>query len=154
MSKINRLLSKIKVSVSHTIANTTTSVKTSIKNGVATLQESFDETKKKPISKRRAFMLGFITVTSLGGLTIFAPMLPAIAKDIPKNPAKPGGMVPTPPSTSPNMDLIKSTAKTSIATFIGGICAEAFQRGSFVLGALCGFLTVTGIFINKKEKPN
>ena len=81
-------------------------------------------------------------------------MLRAIAKDIQNNPAKPGEMVPTLPSTSPNMYLIKSTVLPSPATFVLGICVASVNRGSFILVALCDFSTVTGVLVNKKEKSN
>jgi hypothetical protein len=107
LTKISKLFSNIKATVSCKLANTQTSFKTRIKNGVETLQKSFEEAKKKPVS-RIAFLLGFETVTSLVGVTLFATMLPTIGKYMPKNQGKPDGMVPTTPAKSSTLDIILS----------------------------------------------
>jgi hypothetical protein len=154
MGKINTLFPKLKTKVKNKMTQTHRSVKTSLKNGLETFQTNFEKAKKKPVSKRRAFLLGFTTVISLVGVTIFAPILPAMAKDLPKTSGKPDGLVPTPPSTSPTTSVIKEVGLKSLATFVGGICAAAVTNGTFALGALCGFLVASGILANKKEKPN
>lgn len=154
MSKINQLVSKLQTRIRHKIAKTHRNVKTSLKNGLETFQTNFEKARKKPVSKRKAFLLGFTTVISLAGVTILAPIFPAMAKDLPKTPGKPDGLVPTPPSTSPTLDVIKDVGLKSIATFVGGICAAAVTNGTFVLGALCGFLVASGMLANKKQNPN
>ena len=143
MNQISKLFTKVK-----------TSVKTNIQNGLETARKNFDESKKKPVSKRRAFLLGFTTVTSLFGIAMFGPMLPAIAKDLPNNPAKPGGVVPTPPSSSPSTEMIGKIGSQALGTFVGGICAAAATGAGvpLIFGALCGFLVATGMIINNPGK--
>jgi hypothetical protein len=143
MSKINKLFRKIKTSVRDKITNTTTSIKIRIKNGSETFQENFEEAKKNPVSKRKAFLLGFTSVTTVVGVMIFAPMLPAFAKEIPKDLPKPNGVVPVPPP--PAKDALTKAGRTGMAAVIGGICGAAFGGNgrSFVFGALGGLLAAS-----------
>ena len=143
MRKINKLFRKVKTRVREKITNSITSVKIRIKNGSETFQESFEEAKKNPVSKRNAFLLGFTSVTTLVGVTMFAPMLPALAKEIPKDVPKPNGVVPVPPP--PAKDVLTKAGQTGMAAVIGGICGAAFggNSRSFVFGALGGLLAAS-----------
>ncbi len=66
-----------------------------IKNSAQKFKENFSEAKSKPRSKRKAFVLGVATTVGIFGLTLLAPVLPAVAKDITKNTPTPGEICPS-----------------------------------------------------------
>jgi cytochrome c biogenesis protein CcdA len=45
-------------------------------------KKKFQESKEKPKSKRKSFIIGFTTAVGIFGLTLFGPALSAVAKDI------------------------------------------------------------------------
>jgi hypothetical protein len=75
---------------------------------------------------------------------LFALILPAIAKDIPKNALKPGGMCPsfTPltPALVPSQQII-----TGLSGAAATVCALAIGSGSFIIGGMCGVIVIVGI---------
>lgn len=62
---------------------------TKIKKTNETFKEKFTEARKKPVSKRKSLLLGLTTVMGIFSITILAPVLPAIAKDVPAPKPKP-----------------------------------------------------------------
>jgi len=80
------LLQTLKAKVKNKITN----IKNKAQNGAQKFKENFYEVKNKPISKRKSSFLGFTTVLGIFGLTLLAPLLPAFAKDVPKNTPNPG----------------------------------------------------------------
>jgi hypothetical protein len=87
----------------------------------------------KPRSKRKSLFFGFSTVLGIFGITLLAPILPAIAKDLPKN----GAVCPTPaPAPLPSEKIIGGLA---------GVCALAATSSSFLIGAAFGVIIVIGI---------
>ena len=93
MVNIKNTLLHFKVNIHSRIKNKTTT----IKDGAQKFKENFSEVKSKPRSKRKFLLLGSISVFSIFGVTIFAQVLPAVAKDIQKNTPGPGSFCPTPP---------------------------------------------------------
>lgn len=133
MKNIKNSLSGLKQSARNKIAN----VQRKLKNGTQKFQENFAEAKSKPRSKRKSLFFGFSTVLGIFGITLLAPILPAIAKDLPKNGAKPGGVCPTPaPAPLPSEKIIGGLA---------GVCALAATSSSFLIGAAFGVIIVIGI---------
>jgi hypothetical protein len=136
----------------NTIKNRFTSLKrnvsskiTNLKNGsqAQKFKENFNEAKSQPRSKRTSLALGFTTVLSIFGVTLFASTLPAVAKDIPgKGPQpSPGGAPPaSKPATLPSKEIVKGVSGAAAS-----VCAIAVSSGSFVVGAACGLIVVYGI---------
>ena len=115
---------------------------TNIKNGAQKFKENFSEAKNKPRSKRKSLLLGFTTVFGIFGVTLFARVLPAVAKDVPKNTPKPGEVCPPQPQPAlvPSQQII-----TGLSGAGATICALAVSSGSFIIGAVCGVIVVVGI---------
>jgi len=114
-----------------------------IKNAAQKFQKNFSEAKSKPRSKRRSLFLGFTTVLSIFGVTLLAPVLPAVAKDLPKKGAKPGEVCPAPtpkPALVPSQQIVGGLSGAAAT-----ICALALSSGSFMVGAVCGVIVVVGI---------
>lgn len=105
------------------------------------LKKKFEESKEKPKSKRKSFILGFTTAVGIFGLTLFGPKLSAVAKDLPKGTPKPTDIAPAqcPPPVS--QELISS----GLSGVVGSVCALAIKSGSFAVGIACGCLVVVGI---------
>ena len=89
MKNIKDRFSCFKRNTSTTLAT----VKKKITNRSQEFKENLEEAKKKPKSKRKSLLLGFTTVLGIFGVTLLTPVLPAIAKDIPKNSTKPNPSV-------------------------------------------------------------
>lgn len=132
MINIKNALSRLKGNVKNKITN--------IKNGAQKFKENFSEAKSKPRSKRKSLFLGFTTVLGIFGVTLLAPVLPAVAKDVPKNTPKPGEVCPAPtqqPALVPSQKIIAGLSGAAAS-----ICAFS---GSFMVGAVCGVTVVVGI---------
>ena len=115
-----------------------------LKNRFQKFKKNFDEAKNQPRSKRKSLFLGFTTIISIFGVTLFAPTLMAMAKDIPKNSPKPGGVSPSPPASQP-VTLPSKELTKGLAGVASTICALAVSSGSFIIGAACGLVVVYGI---------
>lgn len=125
------------------IKNTFSRFKTNIKNAAQKFKENFSEAKSKPRSKQKSLFLGFTTVLGIFGVTLLAPVLTAVAKDVPKNTPKPGEVCPAPqpaPALLPSQKIISGLSGAA-----GTICALAINSGSFLIGAVCGLIVVIGI---------
>lgn len=61
-----------------------TNIKNDVQEWKEILKESFEEARSKPRSKRQSFVLGATTVFGIFGITLLAPVLSAVAKDLPK----------------------------------------------------------------------
>ena len=139
MVNLKNSLSRFKRSTSNKIKN----VKNKAQNAAQKFQKNFSEAKSKPRSKRRSLFLGFTTVLSIFGVTLLAPVLPAVAKDLPKKGAKPGQVCPAP---TPKPELVPS--QQIVAGLSGAaatICALGVSSGSFMVGAVCGVIVVVGV---------
>jgi hypothetical protein len=129
------------------IRNKITNFKTNLKTGVSQFQENFSKVKSQPRSKRKSFLLGFTTVSAIFGITLFAPLLPVIAKDLPNKTPKPGQVT---PALSDKSFLSEEIFKGTTG-LVGAICGIAFASGSYVLGAICGVLVAGGILKATKK---
>ena len=135
MINIKNILSRFKGNAKNKITN--------IKNVAQKFKENFSEAKSKPRSKRKSLFLGFTTVLGIFGVTLLAPVLPAVAKDIPKNTPKPGEVCPAP---TPQPALVPSQQITAgLSGAAASICALAVSSGSFLIGGVCGIIVVVGI---------
>ena len=116
-------------------------LKNYVQDSKINFKKKFKESKEKPISKRKSFMIGFTTVVGVFGLTLFGSALSAVAKDIPKgNP--PIGVVPAPAPVVPPAKVIINAGLTGAA---GTVCGLAVTSGSFAVGIICGLIIVIGI---------
>jgi hypothetical protein len=115
-------------------------LKNRVKDFKINFAKKFQESKEKPKSKRKSFMIGFTTAVGIFGLTLFGPALSAVAKDIPKGTPKLNEIAPAPPVPAKN-ELIK----TGISGIAASICGLAVTSGSFAVGIACGFIVVIGI---------
>lgn len=80
MLNVKSILSSLKQDVRDKIAN----VNDEVRNNVQKFKKDFYEVKQKPRSKRKSLLLGFATSLGIFGAS-FAPALPAVAKEAPKN---------------------------------------------------------------------
>lgn len=105
--------------------------------------KKFKESKEKPKSKRKSFILGVTTVLGIFGITLFGPSLLAVAKDLPNNvKPKPTDIVPAPVPTIPPTKVIVDAGISGLAS---SVCALAITSGSFAVGIACGCIVVAGI---------
>jgi hypothetical protein len=103
-------------------------------------QKKVQQSKEKPKSKRKSFLIGFTTVVGIFGLTLFGPALSAVAQDIPKGNPNLTDIAPA-PSVPPKKEII-NTGLSSLAASVSGL---AVTSGAFAVGVACGFLVVIGI---------
>lgn len=105
-------------------------------------RKKYKESKQKPRSKKKSFLLGFTTAISIFGITLFGPALPAVAKDLTNTSPRPSGGPPTSAPTSPGSseEIIKGLAGAASV-----ICGIAVTTGSFALGAACGLIVSIGV---------
>jgi hypothetical protein len=103
-------------------------------------QKKVKESKEKPKSKRKSFLIGFTTAVGIFGLTLFGPALSALAQDIPKGNSNLTEIAPA-PSGPPKKEII-NTGLSGLAASVGGL---AVTSGAFAVGVACGFLVVIGI---------
>lgn len=118
---------------------------TNIKNGAQKFKENFSEAKNKPRSKQKYLFLGFSTVLTIFGVTLFTSVLPAFAQDVPKNTPKPGPgspvSVPAPkPALAPSQQIISGLFEVAAT-----VCALAISFGSFIIGRVFGIVVAVGI---------
>jgi hypothetical protein len=140
MIHIKKTLSRLKANSANKITNIITNIKNNAQNGAQKFKENFSEAKSKPRSKRKSLFLGFTTVLGIFGLTLLAPVLPAVAKDLPNKGAKPAQVCPAPAPTQPSQQIISGLSGAAAT-----ICALAVTSGSFMIGAVCGIIVVVGI---------
>ena len=137
MVNIKNILSRFKVNGKNKITN----IKDKARNDGQKFKENFYEAKSKPRSKRKSLFLGFATVLSIFGVVLVAPILPAVAKDVPKNVPNKVCPSPTPkPALVPSQQII-----TGLSGAAASICALAISSSSFLIGGACGVLVVIGI---------
>jgi len=131
--------------------NRITNIKNKAQNGFQKFKENFEEAKNKPRSKRKFLLLGFTTVVGIFGVTLLAPVLPAIAKDIPQKGPSHDKAYPSPPpgqSSPQHFSEVQSVLSGAAMT----LCVGAVNTGAFVLGALCGLVVVAGVLITRDKK--
>jgi hypothetical protein len=136
---MKNLFLRLKRSASNKITN----IKNKTKKGAQKFKENFHKAKIKPRSKRESLFLGFTTTLSIFGIGLLVTMLPAVAKDVPKNGVKPGEVSPTPtqkPILAPSQQIISGLSGAAAT-----MCALAVTSGSFMVGAVCGVIVVVGI---------
>jgi hypothetical protein len=112
-------------------------LKNRVQNFKINFKKKFKEYKEKPKSKRKSFIIGFTTILGIFGLTLFSPVLSAVAKDIPKGNTKPTGVVPA-PSIPPSKEIIN----TGLSGLAASVCGLAVSSGSFAVGIACGFIVL------------
>lgn len=145
------LVKKIRNNIRNNIRNKITNGSKRVKEINETFKKTLDETRKKPVSKRKSALLGFVTVLAIFGFTVLAPVLPVLAKDIPvSNPCPgPGDIYPS-PSQAP---VLNEVSRDAFAGFAGSVCGLAVTTGSLAVGVACGFVVVLGIlYVQKKSK--
>jgi hypothetical protein len=103
-------------------------------------KKKFQESKEKPKSKRKSFMIGFTTAVGIFGLTLFGPALSAVAQDIPKGTPKLNEIAP-----APSVPAKKEIINTGLSGLAASVCGLAVTSGSFAVGVACGFIVVIGI---------
>ena len=136
---MRNILSRLKRNANNKIAY----IQNKAQNSVQKFKENFSEAKSKRRSKRKSLFLGFTTVLGIFGVTLFAPVLTAVAKDVPKNGAKPGQVCPTP--TQKPMLVSSQQIVSGLSGAAATICALAIGSGSFMIGGVCGVIVVIGI---------
>ena len=127
--------------------NKITNIKNKSQNGAEKFKENFYAAKSKPRSKRKSLFLGFTTVLAIFGVTLLAPVLPAVAKDMPNNGTNPGQVCPAPkPALAPSQQIISGLSNAAAT-----ICALAITSGPFILGAVGGVI-VTVVILKAQGK--
>nr|UZC30173.1 hypothetical protein [Entomoneis sp.] len=136
MANIKNAFSSLKKNVGNKLAN--------LKNRSQKFKENFEEAKSQPRSKRKSLFLGFSTVLGIFGVTLLTSVLPAVAKDIPKNTPTPGEVCSSPPANqtaiAPSKEIVKGLSGVAAS-----VCALAVTSGSFAVGVACGVVVVFGI---------
>lgn len=133
------------------IKNKATNVKINLKNSVQKFQENFAAAKNKPRLKRQSFLLGAATVLGIFGVTLFMPVLSAIADDfsIKFSRSIPPDGIPTeyPFNNEPLKDKVCKWVSNA-TEYIG---SKFIQPGSFIFGLGFGLIIII-IVLNGKEK--
>ena len=117
---MKNLFLRLKRSASNKITN----IKNKTKKGAQKFKENFHKAKIKPRSKRESLFLGFTTTLSIFGIGLLVTMLPAVAKDVPKNGVKPGEVSPTP--------IMENTPGAEAGKIVGRILADVIYYGCVV----------------------
>lgn len=136
---------KIRNKISNKITNGSKRVK-EIKQ---IFKETLDETRKKPVSKRKSVLLGFSMGLAIFGFTLLTPVLPVLAKDlsVPGPPGPPGAICPATPQTP----TLNKAMNEVIGTFGGSLCTIAIHTGSVALGISCAlFVAIAILYVEKK----
>ena len=142
-----------------TARNKITNIKTNVQDGVQQFQENFSAAKNKPRSKRKSFLLGAVTVFGVFGVTLFARVLPTIAKDVSNNipmripneiPWYMPWLEPAPMSPDPDNGIVKKIQK-ALSDVVESICGGAVARGFYVLGTVSGVIVVIVLFYAPKK---
>lgn len=139
MIKIKKTLSRFKQNAENKIRT----IKNKVQNSAQKFEENFSETKSKTRSKRKSLLLGFTAVLGIFEVTLLAPVLQAVAKDMPKKGAKPGKVSPAPtsiPALVTSEQIIGGLSGTA-----ANICALAVGSGPFMIGVACDVIVVVGI---------
>lgn len=124
-------------------------LKKKFKDGVQRFKEDFSEAKSKPRSKRKSLFLGFATVLGIFGVVLVGPVLPAIAKDIPKDTPNSSEVAPAPPTQPPTSAPARQVI-TGLSGAAAGLSTLAVSSGSFMIGAICGLIVGVGILKAQK----
>ena len=133
MANIKNAFSWFKKNAGNTLTN--------LKNRSQKFKEKFEEAKSQPKSKRKSLFLGFTTVLGIFGVTLLTPVLPAVAKEIPKQAPEPSGVSPANQTLiAPSKEIVKG-----LSGIAASLCALAVTSGSFVIGAACGVVVAYGI---------
>lgn len=132
-----------------TTKNKLIKIKTKAQNGVQNFRENVSEARNKPRSKRESLFLGFTTVLGIFGVTLLVPVLPAVAKDLPTEGAKPSDICPSPtpePSLLPSERIIGGLSGTGVTIY-----ALASSSVPFVVGAV-GALILVIVILKAQNK--
>lgn len=139
MVNIKNTLSRFKQNAQNKIRT----IKNKVQNGAQKFKENFSKNKSKPRSKRKSLLLGFTAVLGIFGAALLVPVLPVVAKDLPKKRVKPGEGYPSPiptPALVPSQQIVSGLSGAAAT-----VCALAVSSGSFMIGAVCGVIVVVGI---------
>lgn len=134
VNSVKKFVSKVK--------NDPSRIKGRIDKTKKTFKDQLHEARQKPMSKRKSALLGFSTILAIFGITMLAPVLPAIAKDVPA-PKPPTDVT---PATAP---IVNQKIREGLGGFAAAVCAGAVTSGSFVLGAACGVVVVIGVLYRR-----
>jgi hypothetical protein len=122
--------------------NRITNIKNKAQNGSQKFKENFHEAKNKPRSKRKSLFLGFTTILGIFGVALLAPVLPAVAKDLPNKATNQATnqVSPAAPAVAPSDQIVNVLAGAAAS-----VCSLAITSGSFMVGAVCGVIVAVGI---------
>lgn len=123
------------------VKNGPSRIKGRIEKTKKTFKDQLHEARQKPMSKRKSALLGFSMTLAIFGITMLAPVLPAIAKDIPA--PKPTDVAPAP------APILNQKIREGLDGFAAAVCAGAVTSGSFALGAVCGLVVVLGVLAGR-----
>ena len=115
--------------------------KTRVQNFQSNFKKKVKQSKEKPRSKRKSFMIGFTTAVGIFGLTLFGPALAAVAQDLPKKVNPKLTEIAPAPSVPPKKEIIN----TGLSGLAASVCGLAVTSGSFAIGVACGFIVVISI---------
>ena len=105
-------------------------------------------------------MLGAATVFGVFGVTLFASVLPAIAKDLPKDVLnhipeyRPRPIPESMPWLEPgqiSLAGIVREIRKALSGAVGSICGGAVASGSYLLGTVSGVIVVIVLFYTPKK---
>lgn len=123
---INKIISRV--------SNTFKKIKKERISFEKTFKDRFAEARKKPVLKRNSALIGFSMVLAVLGITLAAPILAAVAKDMP-NPAKPPDLA---PYLSPSKPALAKYVISELIISMGRtLCSIAMHTGLIPLGISC-----------------